>query len=243
MTITFVAILIVVAFLAGVLKSGFAVGAGIFLTPMLALIMGPKESVALVASMMLFTDIIAIYQYWKQWNARDIFYLALPCVIGAVFGALLLHWFSPGMAKRAIGIIGLIYIASELFRFFIQKTVKSPTAIRSISIGVIGGITASLANSGSVFISTYVAGRLSKQMFVGTLVVVFVGINITKVIMFSALGILEGRLWLISLSLLPLIITGGILGKWVNNHINEKQFKQWIFILIAVACLKLLFFS
>jgi uncharacterized membrane protein YfcA len=121
--------------------------------------------------------------------------------------------------------------------------VKAPTAIRSISIGVIGGITSSVANSGSVFISTYVAGRLPKQMFVGTLVVVFVGINITKVIMFSALGILEERLWLTSLSLLPLIIAGGMLGKWVNNHINEKQFKQWIFILIAVACLKLLVFS
>jgi uncharacterized membrane protein YfcA len=243
LTITFVAILSVVAFLAGILKSGFAVGAGIFLTPILALIMGPKESVALVASMMLFTDIIAIYQYWKQWNLRDIFYLALPCIIGAVFGAMLLDWFTPTMAKRAIGVIGLIYIASELLRIFKQKTVRSPTAVRSIFIGIFGGITASLANSGSVFISTYVAGRLSKQMFVGTLVVVFVGINITKVIMFSALGILEERLWLISLSLLPFIIIGAMLGKWVNNHINEKQFKQWIFILIAVACLKLLFFS
>jgi uncharacterized membrane protein YfcA len=243
LTITFVAILVVVAFAAGVLKSGFAVGAGIFLTPVLTLVMGPKESVALVASMMLFTDIIAIYQYWKQWNARDIFYLALPCIAGAVLGALLLNWFSPVMAKRAIGIIGIIYIASELFRIFIQKTVSSPTAFRSISIGVVGGITSSLANSGSVFISTYVAGRLSKEFFVGTLVVVFVGINLTKVIMFSVLGILQERLWLTALLLLPLIITGGMLGKWVNNRINEKQFKQWIFVLIGVACIKLLFFS
>ncbi len=236
------AILIVVAFAAGVLKSGFAVGAGIFLTPILTLVMGPKESVALVAAMMLFTDIFAIYQYWKQWNARDIFYLALPCIIGAVFGAMLLDWFSPIMAKRAIGIIGIIYILSELFRIFIQKTVRSPTAFRSIAIGVVGGITSSLANSGSVFISTYVAGRLSKQFFVGTLVVVFVGINITKVTMFSILGMLGERLWLTALSLLPLIIIGGVLGKWVNNHINEKQFKQWIFLLIGIACLKLVFF-
>jgi uncharacterized membrane protein YfcA len=61
--------------------------------------------------------------------------------------------------------------------------------------------------------------------------------------MFSALGILEERLWVTALLLLPLIITGGMLGKWVNNRINEKQFKQWIFVLIGVACLKLLFFS
>ena len=242
MTITFLAIFILVAFLAGILKSGFAVGAGIFLTPILSLVMGPKEAVALVASMMFFTDILAIYQYWKQWNMRDIFYLALPCVAGAVLGAMLLDWFSPPMAKRAIGIIGLIYIGSELFRIFIQKTVKTPTALRSISIGIIGGITASLANSGSVFISTYVAGRLSKQMFVGTLVVVFLGINLTKVIMFSALGLLDEKLWLISISLLPLMIAGGLLGKRINSYINEEQFKQWIFILIGIACLKLLFF-
>jgi uncharacterized membrane protein YfcA len=242
LSLTFVAILSVVAFLAGVLKSGFAVGAGIFLTPIMTLIMGPKEAVAVVAVMMLCTDFMAIYQYWKQWNMQDIFYLALPCIMGAIFGAMLLDWFSPVMAKRAIGVIGFIYIASELFRFFKQKQVRPPTALRSISIGIIGGITASLANSGSVFISTYVAGRLSKKMFVGTLVVVFVGINITKVIMFSALGILGQKLWLTSLSLLPFIIIGAMLGKWVNNRINEKQFKQWIFLLIGIACLKLLFF-
>jgi len=228
--------------MAGVLKSGFAVGAGIFLTPILTLVMGPKEAVALVASMMFFTDILAIYQYWKQWNLNDIFYLALPCVAGAVVGALLLQAFSVPMAKSAIGIIGLIYIGSELFRIFIQKTVRPPTALRSISIGIIGGVTASLANSGSVFISTYVAGRLSKHMFVGTLVVVFLGINLTKVIMFTAFGILGEQLWLTSILLLPLMIVGGLLGKRINSHINEQQFKQWIFILIGLACLKILFF-
>ena len=229
--------------MAGVLKSGFAVGAGIFLTPILAIVLGPKESVAVVAVMMLLTDLVAIYQYWRQWNARDIFYLAIPCILGAVIGAVLLDWFSPTMAKKSIAVIGFIYIASEVSRIFKQKIVRSPTAARSIAIGIIGGITASLANSGSVFISTYVAGRLSKRMFVGTLVVVFVGINITKVIMFSALGILGEKLWLTSLALLPLIITGGILGKWVNSQIDETQFKKWIFVLIAVACFKLLFFS
>lgn len=234
--------MIIAAFTAGVLKSGFAVGAGIFLTPLITLVLGPKEAVAVVAVMMLLTDVTAIYQYWNQWNLRDVLYLALPCIAGAVFGAFLLDWFSPVMARRAIGVIGFIYIGTELFRIFKQKTVQAPTAARSITIGIVGGITASLANSGSVFISTYVAGRLPKKMFVGTLVLVFIWINITKVAMFSALGILGKNLWLMSLALLPLIVIGATVGKWVNNRVNEKQFKQWIFLLIAVACLKLLFF-
>ena len=243
MDITYVAILAVAAFVAGVLKSGFAVGAGIFLTPLLTLVLGPKEAVAVVAVMMLFTDFMAIYQYWRKWNVRDVFYLAVPCIIGAVLGAFLLDWFSPTMAKRAIGIIGFIYIGTEVFRIFKQKLVKSPTVFRSISIGIVGGVTASLANSGSVFISTYVAGRLSKQMFVGTLVMIFVWINLTKVTMFTVLGLLGEGLWLATLSLLPLLIVGSMLGKWVNSRINEEQFKQWIFLLIAFACLKLVFFS
>lgn len=240
MSYAFVAVMIIVAFTAGFLKSGFAVGAGIFLTPFLTLVLEPKEAVAVVAIMMLLTDITAIYQYWKKWKLQDVFYLAVPCIVGAVLGAFLLDWFSPIMARRAIGIIGLIYIATELFRFLKKSLVKAPSAMRSISIGIVGGITASLANSGSVFISTYVAGRLPKQMFVGTLVLVFVCINITKVTMFTALGILGKKLWLKSLALLPFIIIGAVLGKHINNRINEERFKQWIFFLIAIACLKLL---
>ena len=232
--------MIIVAFTAGVLKSGFAVGAGIFLTPLLTLVLGPKEAVAVVAIMMLLTDVTAIYQYWKKWHLHDVLSLALPCIAGAVLGAFLLDWFSTNMARRSIGIIGFIYIATEIFRVFKKKMVQTPTALRSITIGIVGGITASLANSGSVFISTYVAGRLPKQMFVGTLVLVFVWINITKVAMFSALGILGKKLWLTSLALLPVVIIGAMLGKWLNNRINEEHFKRCIFFLIAVACLKLL---
>jgi len=242
MSISLIAILILVAFIAGVLKSGFAIGAGIFLTPILALIMNPKEAVALVAPMMLFTDIVAIWQYWRKWNKHDIFYLAVPCLLGAVLGAFLLNWFTPEIAKRAIGVIGLLYIGSELYRIVLKKRSGTPNIVWSTAIGVLGGITSALANSGGVFISTYLADRLSKQYFIGTLVVVFLGLNITKVSMFTGLGILDKDLWLIDLSLIPLMFVGGLAGKWVNNRINEKQFKQWIFVLIAVACLKLLFF-
>ncbi len=242
MSTSLIVILILVAFVAGVLKSGFAIGAGIFLTPILALIMNPKEAVVLVAPMMLFTDIVAIWQYWLKWNKHDIFYLAVPCLLGAVFGAFLLNWFTPEIAKRAIGIIGLLYIGSELYRIFLKKTSSTPNILWSTAIGVLGGITSALANSGGVFISTYLADRLSKQYFIGTLVVVFLGLNITKVSMFTGLGLLNQHLWIIDLSLIPLMFLGGLVGKWLNNRINEKQFKQWIFILIAVACLKLLFF-
>jgi uncharacterized protein len=235
-------VLMIVAFLAGVLKSGFGIGAGIFLTPMLALVTDPKEAVVVVAPIMLFTDITAVYQYWRRWNLKDVFALAPPCLLGAIAGVFLLNWFTPNIARRAIGFIGLVYVGQEIVRMGFRMRPFAPSLIRSVPIGIIGGVASALANSGGVFISTYFAGRLDKEYFVGTLVVVFLWLNITKVGMFTGLGLLSQKLWMTEFSLIPLMFLGGLVGKWVNSRIQEKQFKRWIFGLIVVACIKLIFF-
>ncbi len=235
-------IVVAVAFLAGVIKSGFGIGAGIFLTPILALVAGPKEAVVLVAPMMLFTDATATYQYWRQWSTRDILFLAPPCYLGAAAGVLLLNWFTPEMARRAIGIIGLVYVGIEFLKIGFRARSSSQSLTGGISIGLVAGVASALSNSGGVFLSTYIAGRLKKEYFVGTLVAVFVGLNMTKVGMFTGLGLLHQRLWFIDLLLLPLMLAGGFVGKWLNNRIQENQFKRWIFALILGACLKLIFF-
>ncbi len=232
---------VAVAFFAGVIKSGFGIGAGIFLTPILALVADPKEAVVLVAPMMLFTDAAATYQYWRQWSTRDIVFLAPPCYLGAAAGVFLLNWFTPEMARRAIGVIGLVYVGIEFLKIGFRAHPSSQSLTGGISIGLVAGIASALSNSGGVFLSTYIAGRLQKEYFVGTLVAVFVGLNATKVGMFTGLGLLHHRLWLIDLLLLPLMLVGGLVGKWLNNRIQENQFKRWIFALIVGACLKLIF--
>ena len=235
-------VVVAVAFLAGVLKSGFGIGAGIFLTPILALVTDPKEAVVLVAPMMLFTDVTATYQYWRQWSTRDILSLAPPCYLGAAAGVLILNWFTPEMARRAIGIIGLVYVGIEVLKIGFRARSSSQSRTGSISIGLVAGVASALSNSGGVFLSTYIAGRLKKEYFVGTIVAIFVGLNVTKVGMFTGLGLLHHRLWIIDLFLLPLMFLGGLVGKWLNNRIREDQFKRWIFALIVGACIKLIFF-
>ena len=117
-----------VAFLAGVMKSGFGIGAGIFLTPALPWSRIPKRPSSLVAPMMLFTDITAIYQYWRRWNFRDILSLAPPCLMGAMAGVFLLNWFTPDLARRAIGFIGLLYVGMEIVKIGLRIHPSLPQA-------------------------------------------------------------------------------------------------------------------
>ena len=62
------------------MKSAFGIGAGIFLTPVLALVMDPKEAVMVVGIMMLLTDFTALYQYWGKWSKRDVWSLVPPAL-------------------------------------------------------------------------------------------------------------------------------------------------------------------
>jgi len=234
-------ILAFVAFLGGVLKSGVGMG-GIFLTPVLALVTDPKEAVALVAPMMLFTDIIALYQYRYRWDMKYIVALLPFCLIGAVSGALLLNWFTPLMVRRSIGIIALVFMWSELFRRVLFRPSHTPSLLWGTVTGIVSGIATSLANSGGVFLIAYVAGRLPKLRFMGTLVVIYFSFSVVKVVMFTGFGILTKQLWLIELYLIPLMFVGSLAGNWMNRRLPETHFKRLVFILVAGACIKLIFF-
>jgi hypothetical protein len=230
-----------VAAAAGFIKSGFAIGAGIFLTPVLAQIMDARMAVALVAPMMLFTDLTAIYQYWAKWRWKDVLALAPLCLLGGVGGAFLLNSFSSDQAQDAIALVGLAYIGLEVFRYFWTRNTPGAKSLGLAPvIGLLAGLASTLANAGGVFLSTYLARRLPKEAFVGTTVLVFFGLNIVKVSMFSGLGLLTGRLWLIDLALIPLMFGGGVLGKALNRRIDDAVFTKWLLVLITLACIRLL---
>jgi len=70
----------------------------------------------LVAPMMLFTDLVAVYQVLAEVGPEDVLALAPPCLVGAMGGVLLLNWFTQDVARRAIGFIGLVYVGTELLK-------------------------------------------------------------------------------------------------------------------------------
>ena len=53
---------------------------------------------------------------------------------------------------------------------------------------------------------------------------------------------LNKKLWLTALYLLPLMFIGSLAGKWLNTRIHEAQFARWVFVLIVGACIKLILF-
>ena len=51
--------------LIGVTKAGFGVGTGILATPLLVLVMPPKQAIGIMLLLLLLTDILSLFYYWR----------------------------------------------------------------------------------------------------------------------------------------------------------------------------------
>lgn len=237
------AILIATALSAGIIKTGFGVGAGVFLTPLMSLIMGAKEAVGLMTPMMLITDVLALSILWKKWEWRQIRILFPGCLLGNVVGAYYLSWASPSVAKVTIGIIAVIFSAFQIYKE------RNPSIFQGfrlkpwhgVVISFIAGIASSIAHSGGIIITIYlITLGLTKEAFVATLVSILLISDIAKVMLFTNLHILNGKVFITGLVLTPVMLLGSWLGRKLIDRLNDKQYVLYINALVFISGLLLL---
>jgi len=229
---------VIAALAAGLIKTTFGIGAGVFLTPLLSLIMSPKIAVALMAPMMLITDISTLWLHWKKWDLKYIYILSPGFLVGVVAGSYYLAWASPSLTKVTIGIIAMIFSSYQIARvkfpsFF--STIDLSTAT-GVLISLIGGISSAIAHSGGIIVTIYlVTKNLSKSSFVATLVGILFFSDVLKMITYTKLNLLSQPLLLSGLELTPALFLGSWLGSKAINKISDKQFILYVNLLIFIS--------
>lgn len=230
------------ALAAGIIKTCFGVGAGIFLTPLLSLIVGPKEAVGLMSPMMLITDIFTLQAFWKKWDWGQVRVIFPGTVVGTVFGAYYLSWASPALAKITIGIIAVLFSAMQLYKE------KNPSFFKmelkpwhGIVTSFFSGVASAIANAGGIVVTIYLVSiGLTKEAFIATLVSVLLISDISKVTLYTNLHILTSDLMLIGLALTPVMFLGSWIGRKLIDILSDRQYVMYINGLVLVSGLILL---
>ena len=231
------------AFLAGLIKTTFGVGAGVFLTPILSINMDPKTAVALMAPMMLFSDLSTMGLHWKKWDASHIKVLIPGGVIGVFLGSYYLAWASPGITQVTIGIIAMTFSILQIVRqqkaeYFASLNMKP---IHGAIISVFAGISSAVAHSGGIVISIYlITLGMTKQAFVATLILFLLVGDTLKMILFAKFGVLSPAILIDGIKLTPALLLGSWLGSKVINRLTDKQFILVVNVLIFISGLILI---
>ena len=228
--------------LGGFLKGATGAGAPVVGVPVLALVVGVQQSVAIFAVLNLVSNI------WQAWAFRHaieqprlVRRFAFSGCIGALLGTLILASLSTEALMAALALIVFLYIGLRLARPD-WKISRNDGERMSAAAGLAGGIMQGAGGlSAPVSVTFLNAMRLDRGEFIGTISVFFLMMSVTQVPGLIAVGLLD--LKGIGLGLVACIPLFGAmpLGSLAAKRVSKQVFDRLILVLLAVVATRLLF--
>lgn len=228
-----------------IVKTGVGVGAGIFLLPLLSLVLPPKTALALGAPSMLISDLTGLKLYWGEWNKKEALLIIPPALLGVFFGTIVIDLIPSDVFKFGIGVFAVAVATQGFLRKsvsgFLSPLTKHSGEKTGMTFGFLGGFVSAISHAGGAVISIYLLGKQSrKREFVGLFILFFVITNTAKMAGYISIGILTPELILLALILSPGIVFGSYFGNVLNKRIPQDVFRTVVLGIILITGLKLL---
>jgi uncharacterized membrane protein YfcA len=237
------AILMALVFGGAFVTSGFGIGGGVLMTPLVIVLLPPKFGIGLLAPLIFLMSGAGVRQYWKQWENRHVLVLLPSSLAGIWLGTYLLSEIPPEMVRRTVGGLALAFGAVQ---FLIIDRPEwgyrlRPSTWQGIGFGFGAGISSALAHTGGIVFSFYLLPHSrTKEIFVGTTVLLFFTSGFIKMGTYLYYGILTWPIFLLSLTLIPALIIGSLAGKWLNRRISHKLFMRLVSIFVILVGVRLI---
>lgn len=228
------------AVMVGVSKTALP-GANTVSVAVFAAVLPARESTAALLLLLIVGDAFALWSYRKHAHWPTLLRLIPTVAIGLVLGALLLGFGSDAAVKRVIGAVLLMLIAVTLWRRRTHGAGAPLGRFARMGYGALGGFTTMVANAGGPVMSMYLlASNFQVKAFLGTAAWFFAILNITKLPISIGLGLLNLGTFSLALVLVPGVVAGAFLGRWITSRISQRAFEVAIISLTIVGALYLL---
>jgi len=225
-------------------------------TPLCALAFGGKDAVGIVLPLLCAGDAFSLYHYWGKWERQNLRYLLPGVVAGVLLGVQLIGRLDARQLNIAIGLIAVAFVLFQFVKeiIFRAEGTFAPNHAVGVPCGVAAGATSTLAHGAGPVITIFLMPqRLSKEVFVGTNVLLFTWINWIKVPFFCldrtmidlpffvTESVINAHTLKLSATFLVLVPIGVWLGVWLNRKVSEALFTRLIYGFTLLTGLQLIF--
>ena len=235
-------IVVLAALCVGVNKSGLP-GLSLLHVAAFAWLFPGQASTGIVLPMLVAGDVGAVLLYRRQAEWGPI-WRTLPVALGGVIlGWLLMKARPHADFRRIIGGVVLVLVLIQWARYWRPAWFAGLPHSRPFAwvIGAAAGVTTMVANAaGPIMGIFFLLLDLGKQRFVGTMSWFFLILNLCKLPFSWDLGLIRGDTLVFNAILVPLIIAGLFLGRWLIAKLPQKLFDTLVLAMAALASLKLL---
>jgi uncharacterized membrane protein YfcA len=229
--------------LMGLAKGGFS-GLGLLSLPLMALVVSPVQSAAIMLPILIVQDVVTVWAYRHSWDRRNLMIILPSAVLGILTGYLL----AAKVSDAAVGLaIGVISIGFAVRRLIVERGATLPDAApadvpRGLFWGWVTGFTSMISHAGGPPFQIYVMPqRLPRDIFVGTGAICFALINWIKVPPYIALGQFTPANLTTSAVLFPVAILSTWAGVWLVRRVSGDRFYTLVYYLLVLVGGKLIF--
>jgi uncharacterized membrane protein YfcA len=225
--------------LLGFSKTGVP-GVGMLVVLLMAHLFEGKLSVGALLPMLIVGDCFAVAYYKRHAQWRRLWGLFPAVIAGMIPGAWALHTIGDEHFKAILGALVLGLIALEIARRYFGWTEAPKHWSFVFAMGFLAGFATTVGNVAGPVISLYLLSQgLLKKEFIGTGAWYYLLINCGKVPIFWRLGLITSQTLTFDLCMIPAIVAGALLGVKLLPKIPQRIFDVLVFILSAVAALRL----
>ena len=229
------------ALLLGIAKSGIK-GLAVLIVTGLAIVYGARESTGILMPLLICGDIFAVV-YYKR-HVKWIYLIKLLPWMGA--GVLTGVFFGKDLSEDLFksGMAVIILLSVVMMYYWDQKKNKQVPTHWSFAalMGVMSGFTTMVGNLAGAFSNIYfLAIRLPKNEFIGTAAWLFFFINLFKVpFHIWSWGTINRMSFQVSLSLIPAVILGFVIGVFLVKKIKNDKYRLLILLMTGLGGLVIL---
>lgn len=224
--------------LAGLSKGGFGGSIGMLAVPLMALVISPVQAAAIMLPILLVMDAVGLFAWRGTFDRRSIAIVLPAAMIGTAVGWATAAYVTEAHVRLIVGVIVILFTADYFLGGAKRQQPKEHNRAKGTFWGAVAGFTSFVSHAGGPPFQMYMLPlRLDPKLFAGTAIIIFTGINASKVVPYYFLGQFSPTNLMTSAVLLPLAPLATLFGVWLVKRIEPSSFYRIMYaVLFLVAC-------
>lgn len=220
-------------------QSATGFGLPIVLMSLLPVFLPTGIAVSMTAVITLVLNVILCVRFRKKVNWRLLIVPLAAFVIANTAAVLIGQNAADTLLKRVLG--GLLIVLSAYFFFLSGKISIKSGPVSGASAGLVSGFMNGLFSIGGPPMVVYLVSSLKdNEEYMGTLQYYFLMISTITVVTRAVVGSITGEVLLLSVSALPGIAAGSLLGAYFFRKLNGQLLKKAVYLVMLVTGLMML---
>ena len=225
-------LIILIIFLASLVRSAFGFGDALIAMPLLAFFLDFKTAVPLVALIGFSISVFILTKHWKSSYTKGLWILILFCILGIPIGIIFLKNADDKLIKIVLSVLIISYSTMNLLKpDFLELKSNKFVWIFGLLSGILGG---AYNTNGPPVIIYGKLKRWEPENFRAILQTVFFPTNLCIIIGQGTTGFWINDVIKYFLICLPAILTGSIIGGFVNKKLSKEYFVRFVDIFLII---------